>query len=142
MTELDQVISLAYASEGKQDDVNKVYLTLLRSLLYVPVEKMQPLVEEQSDLEVEPFKPLFAKIEKNFFMLAFDTLDRLKTWAGSELEQIDYVEIGGRDVIAGISDQVFLCLNLGLPFYKEFSPEEIKHLKTIVARIDQLRGEV
>ncbi len=146
MTELDRLISTAYASEGKQEDVNKVYLTLLRSPLYIPVEKIETHKEVQSDLEVdleaEPFKPLFAKIEDKFFMLAFDTLERLTAWAGSEFDKIGYVELGGRDVAAGIGEEVFLCLNLGSTFYKEFSPEEVMRLKTIVARIDQLRGEV
>ena len=71
MTELDQLISTAYASEGKQEDVNKVYLTLLRSPLYVPVEKIQVQMDTQTDLEsdqlAEPFKPLFAKIEDKFY---------------------------------------------------------------------------
>ncbi len=40
MTELDQLISTAYANEGKQEDVNKVYLTLLRSNLFVPVKSL------------------------------------------------------------------------------------------------------
>ncbi len=139
MTELDQLIAVAYASEGKQDDVNKVYLTLLRSPLLVPVEKIPEGKVVDSAGDEEPFKPLFAKIDDNYFMLAFDTVERLTTWAGDQVDQIDYVEISGRDIVAGISDQAFLCLNVGNEFYKEFSPDEVKRLKTIVSRIDQLK---
>jgi hypothetical protein len=139
MTELDQLIAVAYASEGKQDDVNKVYLTMLRSPLVVPVEKIPGDKVIDDDNDEEPFKPLFAKMEDNYFMLAFDTVERLTAWAGDQVEMIDYVEISGRDIVAGISDQAFLCLNLGAEFYKEFSPDEIKRLKTIVSRIDQLK---
>ena len=39
MTELDNVIAAAFASQGKQEDVTKVYLTLLRTQLVVPVKK-------------------------------------------------------------------------------------------------------
>ena len=140
MTELDQVISAAYASEGKQDDVNKVYLTLLRSQLLLPVQK--DLVKETPvGEEEEPFKPLFAKVDNDYFMLAFDTLDRLTAWAGDQMDNINYVEISGRDLIAGINDQVFLCLNHGADYYKEFTPDEVKRLKTIVSRIDQMKDK-
>lgn len=136
MTELDKVIAGAFGSEGKQDDVNKVYLTLLRSTLFIPVEKSQAPASEDE----EPFKPLFAKMDEKYFMLAFDTVERLTNWAGDQFELIDYVELSGRDLIAGINETVFLCLNIGTEFYKEFSPEEIMQLKKIVSRIDQLKS--
>lgn len=134
MTELDKAISAAYASQGKQEDVNKVYLELLRSVLFLPVNK------EKSPDDEEPFRPLFAKIEENYFMLVFDTLERLTQWAGDQMNQINYVEISGRDLIAGVNENVFLVLSPGLEFSKEFSPDEVKQLKKIVARIDQLKG--
>lgn len=136
MTELDQVIATAFASSGKQDDVNKVYLTLIRTPLFLPVQKEEP--EQQPDAE-EPFKPLFAKIDDKYFMLAFDTIERLTAWAGEQLDHISYVEITGRDVIAGISEQVYLCLNYGTDHYKEFAPDEVMRLKMIVSKIDQLK---
>jgi hypothetical protein len=141
MTELDKLIAAAYASEGKQDDVNKVYLTFLRSALLIPVEKIPEgqVVNLDPESEEEPFKPLFAKVDDNFFMLVFDQVERLRSWAGEQIDLIDYVEISGRDIIAGLNDQVFLGLNLGEEFYKEFSPAEIKQLKSIVSRIDQLK---
>jgi hypothetical protein len=135
MTELDQLIQTAFASEGKQDDVNKVYLALLRASLFLPVEKISsPALDNE-----EPFKPLFAQMDEKYFMLAFDTLERLTAWAGDQFDLIDYVEIAGKELIAGMNEQVFLCFNVGTPFYKEFSPDEVKQLKKIVARIDQLR---
>ncbi len=136
MTELDQVIAKAFGSEGKQDDVNKVYLTLLRSVLIIPVEK----AARPATADEEPFKPLFAKLEDKYFMLAFDTPERLEAWGQDHLEKVDYVEIIGRDLIAGINEGVYLCLNVGATYYKEFSPEEVLQLKKVVARIDQLKS--
>lgn len=135
MTELDQVIAVAFASKGKQDDVNKVYLALLRTLLFLPVAKENAPKKPDE----EPFRPLFTKVEDNYFMLVFDTLERLKTWGGEQMNKIDYVEISGKDVIAGINDNVHLCLNYGTEFYKEFSPDEVKRLKMIVSKINQLK---
>src|SRR5471030_2503638 len=96
MTELDGVIAAAFKSEGGREDVNKVYLTLLRSALLIPVEKGGSVIVSP-DGEGESFRPLFAKFEEKYFMLAFDTLDRLKGWAGDQMELVDYVELIGRD---------------------------------------------
>jgi hypothetical protein len=136
MSQLDDLIAKAYASEGKQEDVNKVYLALLQTMLFVPVEKTEL---ELTDLD-EPFRPLFAKFEDKYFMLAFDSEERLSTWAGEEAGSMGYVEISGRDVIAGMGEEVFLGLNVGSDFYKQFSSDEVKQLKKIVARIDEMRN--
>ena len=133
MTELDNVIAAAFASEGKQEDVNKVYLTLLRTQLIVPVKK------EASPNPEEPFFPLFAKMDEKYFLIAFDTIERLKAWAEDQLDQIAFVELLGRDFIVGMSEQTYLCLNLGTDYYKEFSPDEIMHLKKVIMRVDQLK---
>lgn len=133
MTELDSLIAVAYASEGKQEDVNKVYLALLRTLLVIPVKKEVSLNEE------EPFSPLFAKVDDKFFLIAFDSLERLRVWAGDQMDNIAYVELIGREFIAGMSEQVYFCLNLGTDYYKEFSPDEVKRLKMVVSRIDQMK---
>jgi hypothetical protein len=132
MTELDQLIANAFKSEGKQEDVNKVYLALLRSQLFVPVKK--DWVPEKD----EPFRPLIAQIEGNYFLVVFDMLPRLTAWVGEEKDNVGYVELSGKDVIAGMGDKVYLCLNTGAEFYKEFSPDEVKKLKMIIARIDGL----
>jgi hypothetical protein len=140
MTELDRLMAAAFSSEGQQDAVNKVYLTLLRMPVFVPVQKRDPkkFISENTE---EPFKPLFANIDGNFFMLIFDTLERLTVWAGDQFEHIDYVEISGRDIFFGINEEVYLGLNADTEFYKEFSPDEVKRVKMIIARIDQLRQE-
>lgn len=132
MTELDDVIARAYASQGRQEEVNKVYLSLLRASLFLPVKK-------DPTLDGEPFSPLYTTVNEHYFILVFDTLERLTVWAGEQLEQMNYVELSGKDLIAGLGKQVFLGLNMGSEFYKEFSPEEVQHLKKIVARIEQMK---
>lgn len=131
MTELDQLIQTAYESQGKKEDTSRVYLAFLRALLFVPVQKNKSTPEE-------PFSPLFAKVNDHYFMLAFDSKERLEQWGGSENEHIAHVVLSGRDIVAGIEPNVYLCLNVGCEFAKEFSPDEIKHLKMIVSRLDQL----
>jgi hypothetical protein len=136
MTELDQKIADAFKSEGNQENVNQVYLTLLRTMLFMPVQK------EKNVMDDEPFRPLFAKVDENYFLLTFDTSERLMSWAGKELNKMAYVELSGRDMIAGMNENVYLCLNIGTEFYKEFSPDEIKRIKLIVSKIDQLKQKI
>lgn len=131
MTELDQLIAAAFESEGKQEQVNKVYMSLLKSTLYLPTRKQtEPVAADD-----EPFIPLYTQQDEHYFMPVFDTLERLQTWAGEHVANINYVEIQGWDVIRGIGESVYLCLNFGTPFYKEFAPDEVKRLKTIVQRL-------
>jgi type III secretion system (T3SS) SseB-like protein len=133
MTELDQKIADAYKSGGKQQEVNQVYLTLLRTTLYIPIQKEKSMHDE------EPFRPLFINIDGNYFLIAFDTVERFNTWAGKELDKMAYVKLSGRDMIAGINENVYFCLNVGTAFYKEFTPDEVKRIKIIVSKIDQLK---
>ena len=114
MTPLDQLIATAFQNQGKIEDVNKVYLTFLNTSLFIPTKK-------EHDLNDEPFSPLYAFIENQYYLLAFDTLERLRSWAKDEIDQIAYVEISGHALILGINNQVYLCLNVGSALYKEFS---------------------
>lgn len=134
MTHLDQTIAAAYASDGSPEQANKVYLTLLQTILYIPVQKDTPANQE------EAFIPLYAAIDEKIFLLGFDTIERLTHWAGDQLDKMSYVELSGHDLMTGISEQAYFALNPGESFHKEFSPDEIKHLKKIIMKIDQLKG--
>lgn len=136
-TELDLLISNTYKSIGKQEDVNKVYLAFLRTTFFIPVEKK--IQHAPSSDEADLFNPLFAKFEENYFMVIFDRLERLQDWAQENINKMDYVQLNGQEVITGINEFVFLCLNVGSPTYKEFSPDEIKKLKQMVAKIEQMK---
>lgn len=133
MSELDQLVEEAIASEGEQADSNKFYTVFFRSILFMPAYKQ--------DDEDEPFRPLFFQDDEKYFMSVFDSLDRLSTWGADEYQDVEYVEIDGRDLIRCIGDeQVYLCLNPGTDFYKEFSPEEIQRLKLMLIKIDKLKS--
>jgi len=135
-TNLDTLIEAAFNSKGATGDVNKVYLGLLKTDLYIPVE-----IHHDAGPDDEPYTPLFS-IEGDFiFMAAFDSAERLKIWAGDEASNIDYASMKVRDLIAGIGENVFLAINPTFDFYKEFSPEEIQRLKTIVTKIDSLTAK-
>lgn len=140
VTELDQLIANAFASQGNQDDANKVYTAFLRTQLFIPIRKdPDGHVAIASDTDEEPFVPLFAQFEDKIFMLVFDSAERLETWAGDERGNMAYVQITGSALVRGIGNEVYLGLNIGTTYYKEFVPEEIQRLKTIVAKLDSWR---
>jgi hypothetical protein len=129
--ELDNLLKTAYTTEGSTDSVNKFYVALFRTNLYMPVT-LHPEKEE-------PFTPLYIKQDEHFFIPVFDSLERLQSWAADQQGAIDHVEITGEAVLRGLGSKVYLCLNIGTPFYKEFSPEEIARLKLTLAKMDKLR---
>ena len=61
-------------------------------------------------------------------------MKRLKNWAGEHFAEMDYTTLSGHQLIFGIGEQVRLCLNVGTDFYKQFSQDEIQHLKRIIAK--------
>jgi len=134
LTPLDQVIAEAYAHDGSIEAANRVWMTLLRTTLYLPVEPSPPEDPE------EAFRPLTAVVGEHVFLVAFDAPARIEDWAANHTDKIAHVTLTGRDLIAGMGETVFLALNPGMTFYKEFSPDEVKHLKKIVARLDQLKN--
>lgn len=128
---LDTLLKAAYDSEGNTDAVNKFYVTLFRTNLYMPVKL--------NSSSQEPFTPLYVQQDEHFFVPIFDSIERLHEWAGAQHEKIDHVEITGEAVLRGLGSKAYLCLNVGTPFYKEFSPEEIARLKMTIAKMDKLR---
>lgn len=133
MTELEQAMAAAFAGSGQQSLVNRFHRLFLQSIFFLPIDQNHPPSEE------EPFRPLFIEHEQNIFMLVFDSQKRATAWAGDVADEIHCIEISGRDLIASIGESVYLILNAGAKIYKEFSPDEIKYLKKVVARIEQLK---
>ncbi|MEM1243308.1 MAG: SseB family protein [Pseudomonadota bacterium] len=128
MTELDQLLQQTYKSQGEQSFVNKFYAAFFRTELFLPTRKEAISAEE-------PFSPLFTEYKQQHFMLVFDTLERLTAWAGEHVNEMHYVNIKGIDLLKGIGLNVFLGLNFGSEHYKEFAPDEIQRLKTVISKL-------
>jgi hypothetical protein len=134
MTELDNLLSFAYTNAEDMALVNKFYSAFLRSTLFVPVHKLSD--EEQQHIEDlgESFLPLIMHVDNDPFMLTFDTYERLKNWAEGYQEEIAYVQYTGRNIVQGLGATVYLGLNYGSTYYKEFAPDEIQRLKIVVSK--------
>jgi hypothetical protein len=131
---LDNLLKNAYETAGSTETVNKFYVTLFRTNLFMPVT-----IDAENNNSEEPFTPLYIKQDEYFFVPVFDSLERLQSWAGETQKKFDHVAITGEALLRGLGSKAYLCLNIGTPFYKEFSPEEITRLKLTIAKMDKLR---
>ncbi len=125
---LEEAIEKAIAEEGQEGAATKAYFTFLKSQLLLPIEKGSG----------EEPRVLFLESDDHVFLPVFSQKELLIHWAAESLSQIDMYECSGIELLAGLGEQVTLALNPSTPIYKEFNPEEILKLKTMVAKIKNL----
>jgi len=128
---LDEAIEKALASEGEQSLATQAYMSFLKGQLLLPIEK--PI----NDDDVEP-RVLFLETDAHIFLPVFSQLEHLKHWAQDEYNHIGTFQLSGIELLKGLGENVTLALNPGTPIYKEFNPEEIDKLKTMVMKIQSL----
>jgi hypothetical protein len=126
---LEQAILDAFAAMGEQKQATQAYFSFLKSQIHLPVEK--------GSLETEPMV-LFLEHGEHVFLPIFSNIEYLKTWAAEEINQIDIYTITGVELIKGLGDHVIVALNPGTSTYKEFNPDEIEKLRTMVLKIQSL----
>lgn len=132
MTELEQAIARVYEANGSDEMINKAYVVFFRSEIVMPVS----LLDDQD----EPFSPLYIEAEGKRFIPLFDSSEKFEVWLASE--SMDHVKIKGADIIRGVGvDKIYLALNPGSLHYKEFEPDEIVRLKTMLKKLDVLKAK-
>jgi hypothetical protein len=129
---IEEAILAAIEAQGEQKIANHAYFNFLKSKLYIPVEK--------NSLDQEP-KVLFLEENDHIFLPVFSDPLYLQEWAGSELHLIDIFELSGIELLKGLGSHVTVAFNPGQTSYKEFNPEEIEKLKTMVVKIQQMLSE-
>lgn len=122
---LEDAIAKAMAEEGQQSFANQAYFTFLKSAVFMPIEK------GSGD---EP-RVLFLESNEHVFLPVFSQKPFLVDWAAESISQIDIYELSSIELLAGLGEQVTVALNPGTATYKEFNPEEILKLKTMVTKI-------
>jgi hypothetical protein len=125
----EEAILAALQSAGEQQTANHAYFNFLKATLYMPVEKNSP----QDDPKV-----LFLEDGDHIFLPVFSQENYLKDWAGEHYDQIDNFQLTGIDLLKGLGLNVTIAFNPGQESYKEFNPEEIEKLKTMVVKIQNL----
>lgn len=126
MSELDQAITAAYA-EPSAENTNKYYQVFFRTQFFLPIQAGS--LTDEGD-----FVPLFQSAEGAHFIPVFSTETRLRDWAGEDMPE--FVEVSGIQLVRGVGDMVFLCVDYDTDFYKEFAPDELNRLKGILSKFD------
>jgi hypothetical protein len=128
-TNLEQAIIDAFEAMGEQKQATQAYFSFLKSQIHLPVEK--------GSLETDPMV-LFLEHGEHVFLPIFSHIQYLQTWAAEQIDQIDIYTITGVELIKGLGEHVIVALNPGTKTYKEFNPDEIDKLRTMVLKIQSL----
>jgi|GEM_PF-299246 len=130
-TDLDTAFVAARESADQRADFYEVFL---HTELFIPTRD-----DEENDDDDASFTPLLVEAEGVPYLLLFDSLDRLSSWAERE---IGHIRVPGHTLVEVMDPRLHWILNLGTPFTKEFVAEEIQWLQQVLNRERVERREV
>lgn len=123
---LHQAILEAIEHAGKTDKANKAYLEFTKANFIIPVD-----VDSPDDAP----EVLFLQEQSTTYLPVFSDRRFLESWAQDIAAQIKILELSGVDLLKGVGDKVSICLDIGSPHYKEFLPEEIARMRSLVLKL-------
>lgn len=123
MTPIDKAYEAAIKDQTKAGDF---YNLFLRSDIYIPTFDVPEREGARKADGQEAFNPVIIENEGRKTLILFDTLERLKGYATRE---IGYVTMPGHAILEAMPDGLHWALNHTTDHYKEFTPEEIAHVK-------------
>lgn len=125
MNSLNVAIKEALDTSGQLKEANKAYLEFIKANFIIPV------AIESSDDNPEV---LFLEDNNQVFMPTFSEMAYLDAWASDIHHTIKLLKLSGVDLLKGIGENVFICLDIGTEYYKEFNPAEITRMKSMVLK--------
>ncbi|PLX99583.1 MAG: hypothetical protein C0623_08760 [Desulfuromonas sp.] len=134
MTPLDKALKTLHEDPENVDNRNHFYSLFLQTSFYVPTFDQESGDINKGEGEVEdPEKalPLIMEAEGNNFMMLFDHEDRVVDWAE---EGVKCVTLPGYVAVAMATKDLHLAINVGTDYAKQFVPEEIAWLKSVVEK--------
>lgn len=127
-TTLEQAVLDALKHQGDNDTASKAYFAFLKARHFLPIEK-----DSGDDPQV-----LFLQGNAQIILPIFSCQEYMHAWSGDELAKIDIYELSAVELLSGLGEEVTLAFNPGMSSYKEFNPEEILKLKTMLAKMKSL----
>ena len=124
MSKLDQALE-AYLKDETQQDA--YYAMVLETDFYVPLQTDE---NEAVERRQEAVQPLILESEGKYYVMLFDSEERLKEWAK---KSVRFAIITGQLAADISTPNLHWAINVGSRFAKEFVPEEITHLKNFVS---------
>lgn len=130
-TALISAIFDAYNTPGDLTLANHVYRFFLSHTVLLPVEA-------QDSPDIEQAKPLFMIDNDEYFLPVFSSQEAFLRWAKEDASNIHCLHLKGSDVVRGLLDNVYLCLDIGEPHYKQFNPEEVQRMFEMLAKVESI----
>jgi len=137
MSELDQALQALREDMSDAKRQSKFYDTFLNATFCVPTLDHQELDEEVAVEEGQTL-PLIIESEGNDYLMLFDSTERLKNWAGTE---VPWVGVPGHVLAATTMPPLHWALNVGAEHSKQFLPDEIAWLREVVERCNAAAQE-
>lgn len=125
-TALHQAILEAIEHAGKTDKANKAYLEFTKANFKIPVD-----IHSSDDAP----EVLFLQEQHATYLPVFSERRFLDSWAHDIATEIKVLELSGVDLLKGIGDKVSVCLDPGSAHYKEFLPEEVARMRSLVLKL-------
>lgn len=126
MSALEHAVEQALLMEGATQEANKAYLEFIKANFLIPIEKDS----EHSDPRV-----LYLCEGEHVFLPVFTNKTQLDEWAKPIEDEIALLNLTGVNLLKGIEENVTVCLNIGSQHYKEFNPQEIARMRSMVLKL-------
>ena len=123
MTPIDKAYEAALKDQTK---AGEFYSLFLRSNIFIPTFDVPESEGARRANGQDSFNPVIIESGGRKTLILFDSLERLKGYATRE---IGYVAMPGHAILEATPEGVYWALNHTTNHYKEFTPEEITHLK-------------
>lgn len=123
---LESAIKNALNLAGSTQEANKAYLEFIKANFIIPVDKNS-----------DPDNPevLYFSEEGHTFLPVFTEMHYLEQWAYEIQDAIHILKLSGVDLLRGLGTDVRVCLNIGSAIYKEFNPEELARMQSLIIKL-------
>lgn len=137
MIGLDQALQTMREDMTDAKRQSKFYDIFLNTVFCVPTLDPKEL-DGDVTLEDGQILPLIIESEGNDYLMLFDSEERLKNWAGTE---VTWVGVPGHVIAATTMPPLHLALNVGTENSKQFLPDEIAWLREVVEQCNAAAEE-
>ena len=118
-------IQQALSTGGSTQEANKAYLEFIKANFIIPVELNESLDRP---------KVLYLEDKDHVFLPVFTSILYFDRWADAIKNDIQLLKLSGVDLLKGIGEHVLVSLNIGSPSYKEFNPQELARMMSMVLK--------
>jgi hypothetical protein len=130
MTELDQALEALRANPDDHKAQSGFYDLFLNSSFIVPTTEENVDTESKSG-EEKVEVPLILVADEIDYLIFFDQQQRLYDWAEKE---VPFLQLPGHVLAEMTTAELHWAMNIGTDYNKQFAPDEIAWLKSVVER--------